>query len=187
MGRPASKAAGFTTTTHTIREMASADAWERLLAALPEDTRALVHKPPLAVAWLDVHHFGALIDTALRVVFAGDEGALVVVGRRSIGKDLNTLYKMFIRLATPSFVIQRATKLWAQYNQEHGHMAAASLDMHSARITYSNIVIGSPAFWAYQRGAILAAVDATGIKNARIELAAGGGVDSATFEARWED
>lgn len=185
-GEPQSKGAGFTTTANTLREDATGATWEAFLQALPEATAALVQKPPLAVAWIDVRHFGQLITQGQRVIFAGDVAGIERVARRAIYKDLNTLYRMFIRLSSPTFVIQRAAKIWGAYNQNHGSLSAEAVDAHSARVFYRQIAIGNEAFWAYARGAIMATVDATGIKNGRIQLTAGGGVDSADFLVTWE-
>ena len=36
------------------------------------------------------------------------------------------MYKMFIRFLSPQFVIERGTKLWAQYTRKQGRRAATA-------------------------------------------------------------
>jgi hypothetical protein len=181
----ASKAAGFTTTAIVIAEDTNNELWQRYLLALSPATRGLVERPPVAVSWLPIGHFAELIDTALDVVYSGKEDRMVAVSRRSIFRDLNSLYRMFVRMSTPMFVMERAAKIWDKYNLEHGEMLAEPTGKNEARVTIRNVSIGSNAFWAYQRGAIHATLDATGYASGKVDMITGGGRSNASFRVTW--
>jgi hypothetical protein len=170
---PSSKAAGFATVVSILRELADAPAFTRFTAALPVETAALIEVPPIAIEWLPIDHFYALVDTAERVLFAGDTSRVVDLGRRSIAHDLGTIYRAFIRLATPELTLTRTAKMWSAYNRDHGSLTVVMRGTDVADVTYDGIPSRAPgAFWNYQLGALRAVVEATGLHNVSTRMLA---------------
>jgi hypothetical protein len=186
VAHPEAKGAGFNTVASVIRTMLGAKGFESMTRALPPGTAALMKKPPLPMQWVACDHFGDLISTALRAGFHGDETKIVEVGRQSLVHDLNTLYRMFVRLLSPRYVIDRGAKLWLTYNRNNGTLRAVQTGDRSCDVFYEGVACVYPGFWSYQRGCLLAAMEATGYKKATITLVRGAGVTGdAQFALQW--
>ncbi len=80
----------------------------------PPEAAKLLNGQILAGSWYPFAHFVALLETA-EVLFGG----LGDIGRREgmycAEWDLRGVYRVFIKLASPSFLVERAGKVWRQY------------------------------------------------------------------------
>jgi len=184
---PELKAAGFNSAVNALRVLSTPADFDKMVDALPAGTAELVRHPPLPVAWLPNEHFSALIETAGRIVFSGDEQRIEEVARRAISVDLNTIYKIFIRLASPQYVVERATKLWQTYTRNNGFATAVPTSGAACEVSYEDIERPSPVLWAYQRGAIRGIIEATGVKTVRVQTLRGGHTQPhCRFSVSWE-
>jgi hypothetical protein len=186
---PESKGSGFGSAVAALRKMVPADAFERMVATLPPETADLVRHPPLPVAWISTHHFRALITATAQQLFGGDEKKLEEWGRQALLSDLRGIYKMFIRFLSPQFVIERGAKLWDTYSRNMGTARATAAGDAVAEVVYSGLPVDivSPAYWAYQRGAMKGVMEATGYKTVGIETVEGGGnMGHAKFRVSWK-
>jgi hypothetical protein len=174
---PQSKANNFNTCVATLRRLVGDERFAQVVAALPPETQALVHKPPLTTTWVPTRNFAAVIETAGRELFASDETKIVDWARRAVASDLRTVYRFFIRFLSPSFVIERAARVWSTYTHDNGTMRAAVVGERTCEVYYQGLAaeVVSPLYWAWQRGSILAAADASGVTEARAETKTGGG------------
>jgi hypothetical protein len=185
--RPVAKAAGFNSVVAVLRDgLLGADAFATVVGKLPPATAAAIKTPPLPVQWIPCERYADLVSMALMHGFRGDEERLVEMGRRAFLHDLKTLYRMFIKLMSPGFVIGRASKLWLTYNRNNGLLTARQVSEHRCEVTYENIVAVYPGFWSYQRGCLLAAVQATGYDKAVVGVSRAGTVKgNALFTIDW--
>jgi hypothetical protein len=176
VGEPQSKANNFNSCVATLRRLVGEERFVKVVAALEPETQAIVHHPPLATAWVATRHFAAVIETAGCDAFDGDEARVVDWARQSVGRDLRTVYKLFIRFLSPSYVIERAARVWSTYTRDNGTMRAAVVGERTCEVYYEGLAatVVSPLYWAWQRGTILAAADASGVKDARAETVSGG-------------
>ena len=185
--RPLAKAAGFNSVVAVLRDgMLDGKTFASIIEKLPAATAEAVKSPPLSVQWIPCERYGDLVSTTLRHGFGGDEAQLVEMGRRAFLHDLKTLYRVFIKFLAPGFVIDRGTKLWLTYNRNNGVLTARRTGDRSAEVTYEKIVAVYPGFWSYQRGCLLAAVQATGFPKATVAVARpGDATGNATFRVDW--
>lgn len=188
MAEPESKGSGFASAVATLKKMLTPEELARVLAVLSPETARLVEHPPLAVSWIPSKHFQELSQAADAQVFAGDESKLEDWGRLALLNDLKTIYKMFIRFMSPQFVIDRGAKLWDTYTRHQGTVRAVAAGERTAEVYYMGMPASlvSPAFWAYQRGALRGAMEATGMKNITVDTLGGGGSNgNARFRVTW--
>jgi hypothetical protein len=171
---PEAKAAGFLTVTMILRDMLGTEAFAALVSKLPPATAALVKTPPLPLQWIDCDRYAELVSTALMHGFGGDEEQLIEMGRRAFFHDLKTLYRLFVRLKSPSWVMERGSKLWLTYNRNNGLLRARPIDDRSCEVIYEKVCAVYPGFWSYQRGCLLAVVKATGYPRAQVVFTRGG-------------
>jgi hypothetical protein len=188
VGEPQSKANNFNSCIATLRRLLGDEPFARVVGELPPETRAIVEKPPLATTWIPTRHLAAVIQTVGGGVFANDEARIVEWARKAVGSDLRTVYKVFIRFMSPAFVIERAARIWTTYTHDNGTMRAAVVDGHTCEVYYNDLsaTVVSPLYWAWQRGTIHAAADATGVKDVRVETVSGGGHGrDCVLRVRW--
>jgi hypothetical protein len=184
--RPLAKAAGFNSVVASLRDgMLDAEAFAKVIGKLPPETAAAIKTPPLSVQWIPCERYGDLVSSALVHGFGGDEERLVEMGRRAFLHDLKTVYRVFIRLMSPGFVIDRATKLWLTYNRDNGLLTARQVGDQRAEVSYEKIVAVYPGFWSYQRGCLLAAVQATGYSKATAVQSRADRHGNAMFTIDW--
>ena len=158
------------------------EAFAAFEARLPPQTAQLVKKPPLPVEWLPCERYGELVSTALRYAFAGDEESVIDMGRRALFHDLKTLYRLFVRLRSPAWAIERGSKLWLTYNHNNGLLHTKQIGDRQCMVIYEKVCAVYPGFWAYQRGCLLAVVKATGYPEATVSFTSGG--TAASGDAR---
>ena len=171
---PEAKAAGFVTVTTVLREMLGPDKFAHVVTKLPSPTAALVKTPPLPLQWIPCDRYAELVSTALTHGFGGDEEQLIEMGRRAFFHDLKTLYRLFVRLRSPAWVIERGSKLWLTYNRNNGLLHTKQIGDRQCQVTYEKVCAIYPGFWSYQRGCLLAVVKATGYPNATVAFTSGG-------------
>lgn len=185
--RPLAKAAGFNSVVAVLRDgLLDGTRFASVIDKLPPATAEAVKTPPLSVQWIPCERYGELVSTALVHGFGGDEERLVEMGRRAFLHDLKTLYRVFIKFLAPGFVIERGTKLWLTYNRNNGMLTARRLGDRTAEVSYEKIAAVYPGFWSYQRGCLLAAVQATGYPSATVTLSRPGDAGgNAAFTVDW--
>jgi hypothetical protein len=181
------KAAGFNSVVAVLRDgLLDAGTFASVVRKLPPETAHAIMKPPLSVQWIPCERYGELVSTTLTHGFGGDEERLVEMGRRAFLHDLKTLYRVFIKFLAPAYVIERGSKLWLTYNRNNGLLTARRLGDRSAEVRYEKIAAVYPGFWSYQRGCLLAAVQATGYPKATVVVARAGDADgNALFTIDW--
>jgi hypothetical protein len=183
---PTAKASGFNSVVKVLRDMIPAPEFANLVKRLPPATAALVGSPPMPVEWLPVEHYAYVVSTALYTCFDGDELKIVDMGRRAMLIDLKTMYRLFIRILAPTYVLERSSNLWLTYNRNNGTLRAVQTGDASCDVHYQGVLGLYPGFWAYQRGAILAVGQATGYRNVEVKLARGGRLEgNAVFTVTW--
>ncbi len=90
----------------------------KLLAALDEPDRQILSKPILPISWLDFSAYIRIILTADKVLGSGDHKLIEAASVYNAQKDLKGVYKLFLSVTSPRFVISNAQRLWRQYNDE---------------------------------------------------------------------
>ena len=182
---PAGKGQGFTSAVRVLREL-SGPRFEAILAALSPETRALVERPPLAVAWVPIRHIRELLNVTHQVWCPNDVGAITELGRQVLLSDLNALYRVFIRIASPHYILERAAKLWSTYTRNTGSLRVVEAGDKFAEVAYADIPDPSSAYWAFQQGTVIAALTATGAKDIKVIMVNGGNTQSfARLRASW--
>src|SRR5262245_11843678 len=126
------KAAGLLSFLEVLREMAPPDRMDAFARELPAETAALLETPPFPTAWLPQRHFMRMLATAQRVLFDGALEPLQELGRRQIGRDLSTVYKLLVRMVTtPHGMADRAARIWGTYVRNGGELRVLERREHT--------------------------------------------------------
>jgi hypothetical protein len=161
-------------------------AWQRVLEQLdPADRLAMAEIIP--VGWYDM----ALYDRsnlALARAFGGEPAEVMsAVGQFAAGHDLHTIHRMFLRLASPAYVIERSAGFWRRF-QDSGTWTVVRTPPNRVRATLEGwgseqeltcIRLGAYMFRLFQL---------VGAKNGSLERVAcrTRGDPACVFDARWD-
>jgi hypothetical protein len=187
VGEPEAKASGLISWTRVLRKSVDTAHWDRFLAALPPETRAVVEHPPLPITWLPMKLLRPVFEQANELLFDGDLDKTADVSRRQIREDLRTIYRVFIRVASPRFVASRAAGIYSTYFRNNGSARVVADTERSADILVENVALSSPDLYARMRGSILGGIELTGARNPRVQIVSGGGSEpNCLFRADWQ-
>ncbi|NOU34433.1 MAG: hypothetical protein HOO96_41600 [Polyangiaceae bacterium] len=100
-------------TTFVRETMGGEEAWVRFLRGMdPADAERI--RNAVAVGWYDTRLYVRTLH-ALRC-FSPRGDVLDAFGRFSAERDVSTLYRVMLRLANPSFVVEKTAQLWSRYH-----------------------------------------------------------------------
>lgn len=93
-------------------------AWDGVLARLdPADRDAIASMLP--VGWYDVRLHDrvgrALAESLAPKMLLSPESVMVAIGRHAAERDLKTIHRLFLRMAHPAYVLERAAGFWRRF------------------------------------------------------------------------
>ena len=133
------------------------------------------------IAWYrDLHH-AAQQATGEGLKLAHDKGFDGVTG------DLSGIYKVFLMVVSPAYVIGRAARLFSKY-YDTGSMEIVEAGSKAARARWRGCAGFDRNIWVDVRGGCEAALAAAGARNIQFTVVSGGedGNDHMEVEATWE-
>ncbi len=89
--------------------------WARALARVGPDVRRVWEQPLLTVSAYDFAAFKAVAAAVAVEAKSDGDRAVAAMYEYIAERSLNTLYKVFFRLANPAFVIGNFPKLWSRF------------------------------------------------------------------------
>ena len=112
---PKTKGVGFSNVKSFTVERYGQDGWEKVLARLTKDEREELASI-VAVGWYSLPFYAKLIRVVDQVHGYGDLGLLIQLGRFEAEKDLTTLHRMLLRLASPAFAVEKTAEYWRRFH-----------------------------------------------------------------------
>ncbi len=106
------KGSAITARIRWVRDHHGEASYRRLKDALPEEHRRMIDARILPHAWVPFELFVSILEEADRMFGNGDLRLCREMGRYSAEVNLPTLYRIFYRFGTPSFIIRKAARLW---------------------------------------------------------------------------
>ena len=109
------KGSALRSTLNFIREHHPPEQVEKMLQHLKPEHKKLLERPILVSDW---HEAVILVDLMKAVpTVTGEDGRSLWhrIGRQSADDGLNTVYKVFFRLGSPSYILKRGLQLWNNY------------------------------------------------------------------------
>lgn len=90
--------------------------WDKFLSLLDPAARQLFENPVKRSAWYDLEAYAKLLDAACQC-FAPDESDVLMqdLGKYVVDDGVNTLYRAFFAIASPSFVLKGSALLWGLF------------------------------------------------------------------------
>ncbi len=169
-----------------VEERGGADAWERFVAALSPETRAVVEAHVLPSGWYPFAAFVEACEVIDRQLGRGDLALCHELGRYSCDANLPTLYKLFFRVADLHYLIRRTAAAW-RVNYDEGTMTV--LDEREREVTL-RMEVPAPhrAHCLSVRGWVVRAGELSGAKDVRVtERCRVDGDAHCEFTLGWRD
>jgi hypothetical protein len=171
---PHAKAAGFNSSLETVRQMVGAERFARFVATLPQEARELVEKPPLPVAWIPIEKIIPVHQGVWNELFGGDRKLVFEMGRRQLHADMSTIYRVFIRLLAPRFVLDRTARIWGTYTRGAGTLRLVRDEERSVDLLLEGHPAKDPLFYEYLRGSMFGIIELTRVGEPSVEIVEGG-------------
>jgi hypothetical protein len=162
------------------------EVWPRFLAALDAPTRAIAEGTILKSAWYPFESFVALNVVADQLLGQGDLKIVREIGRYAASANLPTVYRIFYRLGSPEFIINRAAALW-QVHYDSGEAKAIEIRPGLAHFEVLRFVTPHPAHCRSVEGFMERSLELTGARGVRVtETACAARGDAlCRFQAEW--
>lgn len=109
------KGVGFSNVKNFTVERYGQDGWEQVLARLTQPERDELASI-VAVGWYSLPFYAKLIRVIDQVHGYGDLGLLLQLGRYEAEKDLTTLHRMLLRLASPAYAVEKTAEYWRRFH-----------------------------------------------------------------------
>ncbi|MCP4899554.1 MAG: hypothetical protein GY906_21520 [bacterium] len=147
---------------------------------------ASLKKRALPSGWYSFENYVDLLETIDRVCGKGDGSLFRGMASQVAQDDLSTIYRAFIRVASPAFVLKKASHIWRQYydsgdlqvlKDQPGEVLLEVCDMPNPQTAHCESISG----WVEQ------CVRMTGAANAKVshDSCRVRGDDRCIFNVRW--
>ncbi len=109
------KGGTFSHVRRFVIERFGAQGWDAVLGHLTERDRVEL-AAVVAVGWHPLGLYARLINALEAVHGYGDFALVVQLGRYEVERDLNTIHRMFLRLANPAYAVEKIGEYWSRHH-----------------------------------------------------------------------
>lgn len=109
------KGSAIQETINQVLRRSGDDALNKILALLDEEARTVLKGKIFASTWYPLDIFSRFLELEIKVLAAGDENMVTRGSEAVIERQLRGIYKAFVKLGSPEFVIKRIAAVHATY------------------------------------------------------------------------
>lgn len=179
------KAAGVNSVISVLASMVAPAAFQAWSRQLPPATLSLIERPRLPQSWVPLEDINPLWTSSLTGLFGGDLSKLFELGRLQLRADMSGIYRVFLRVASPGFVADRAAAIYGVYGQNCGSLAVVGRTPTTLDIAVTERPLPSAAVYEYLRGSIAGALELTGVSALRVEMVKAPHDNERHYRATW--
>jgi hypothetical protein len=111
------KGSAIKETIDQIKSRAGEAAFQKILDLLDDETRKICKGNIFSSSWYSLDHFARFLEIEIRVLADGKEEMVTKGAEAVIERQLRGIYKAFVKLGSPEFVIKRIAAVHATYFQ----------------------------------------------------------------------
>jgi hypothetical protein len=179
------KAAGVNSVIAVLAAMVPKPAFAAWVQQLPPATASLIERPRLPQSWVPLEDINPLWTQSLTGLFDGDLHKLFELGRLQLRADMSGIYRVFLRVASPGFVADRASAIYSVYGQHCGALAVVDRAERRLDIAVTQRPLPSVALYEYLRGSIAGALELTGVSDLNVEIVGEPADNERLYRATW--
>lgn len=121
-------------TVAAIKARAGESELTKIVQELNAEARTLFEEPIYSSTWYPLDAFVEFLEVDIRETAHGDREILTERSEKVIEKQLSGIYKIFVKVGSPAFVIKRISAVHATYF--HGVEIIPEMEEHEAVIKY---------------------------------------------------
>src|SRR5580704_16211049 len=111
------KGSAIKETIEQIKSRAGEAAFQKILGLLDEETRKVFEGDMFSSTWYSLDLFTRFLEIEIKVLANGNEEMVTKGSEAVIERQLKGIYKAFVRLGSPEFVIKRIAAVHETYFQ----------------------------------------------------------------------
>jgi hypothetical protein len=166
---------------HVLASLRGPQAVDRMMSLLPEDLRnGLRHGKITATQWYPVSYKRELHRAGSRAT--GEPFLARTMGYEMTLRDLNGIYRAFMRLASPAHVLQAGSRIFSTYLRP-GRYRVVEMRDGFVRVEFSECYGFDESMWLDVAGGCEAVLEAAGARSVRLHIESGGREGSPTCSA----
>jgi hypothetical protein len=146
--------------------------WDRFLAGLTRECADQVTSGLMTHEWYPLDHYVQISRGIDRILGRGDLKLVWELGRYSAEEALKGIYKVFLKIGSPEFVVSAAATIWKQY-YDTGRLSILKEDAADGRKHYRLTVQGfqqeDDAIWLSIGGWIERTLELSGARRVKVE------------------
>jgi hypothetical protein len=181
---PMLKAAGVNSLVAVLVTMVPKERLTAWVKHLPPATAALIERTTMPQSWVPLEDINPLWTESLSL-FDGDLHKLFELGRLQLRADMSGIYRVFLRVASPGFVADRAAAIYGVYGQNCGALTVVNRFEGGLDIAVTERALPSTPLYEYLRGSIFGALELTGVSNLEVKVVAEPRDNERVFRATW--
>ena len=97
-----------------VEQRFGSEAWEKVLARLSPDDQTQARNV-LPVRWYDLGLQHRVLRALDETLGQGDGTLVDAVGRYEADQDLSVIHRVFMRMASPSYILERSRDYWERF------------------------------------------------------------------------
>jgi len=109
------KGSAIQETINQIKSRSGDDALNKILGLLDEESRRVLQREIFSSTWYPLDVFTRFLEVEIKVLASGNEEMVTRGSEAVIERQLRGIYKAFIKLGSPEFVIKRIAAVHATY------------------------------------------------------------------------
>jgi hypothetical protein len=102
-------------TVLAIKRRAGEDAYMKIVGMLDAETKKVFQSEIASSSWYSLDLFTRFLDLEIKVLANGNEEMIVRGAEAVIERQLRGIYKVFVKLGSPEFIIKRIAAVHATY------------------------------------------------------------------------
>jgi hypothetical protein len=170
---------------HVLEELRGVGARSRMMEFLPEELAESVRSATiLSNAWYPVTWKCALHEAGRRAT--GEAGLARMMGAEMTRRDLQGVYRVFVRIVSPRYVMSVGARLFSSYLRP-GTMRVDEVRKGFTRVSFAGCKDFSYDLWQDVAGGCEASLQVAGAANLRLRIVSGcrDGDENGVMQAWW--
>ncbi|MEW6516351.1 MAG: hypothetical protein AB1439_05530 [candidate division FCPU426 bacterium] len=170
-----------------LEEKATPEQKEKIVALLSPEFQKEVRQGIFLGTWYPFEYYIEINRALDKVLGTGDLSLIPKLGYYSADQGLKGVYKLFYKVGSPEFIIQRGAKVWNQYFV-NGQLNVAKVAPGEARITLTEVESPTEEHCLSVLGWVHRTLELSGGKNVRTEMSKcrRKGAPFCEITARWD-
>jgi hypothetical protein len=188
VNRPEASGKAFLGVIRHVKDTRGADFLGSLVEGCPEPTRLVFSKPIRAGDWHPYQAYAAFLRGLERSLGKGDGRVARGLGEVAGKRDLGTVFRVYVALASAERLIRACSKVWPSYYRNAGAMEAIAWEPSDTRLRITGFADMEPLHCRLMEGWMIATMATIGFRvsdDARETRCASHGAPFHEFSCTW--